>query len=182
MATNGVAPNYLVLSVLGNDHPGMLEDISETCLQCGCNILDTRAMIAGSEFTANFLLAGNWSAIAKMEAALPTLEQRLGLTTMVRRTHERPKDSQAISYTVQILAQDKPGIVHHAASFFTAQGINMTNMDAETYLDQHTFTRMFSLTMVLEVPSACHIGQLRERFLLFCDEQNLDAILEPLRV
>jgi len=173
--------SYLVLSVLGADHPGMMEDISRTCLQCNCNVLDSRAMVAGTEFTASFLLTGNWSAIAKMEAALPALEQRMGVTTMVRRTHDRAKDSETISYSVQILAKDKPGILHHATTFFTDQGINITDMYSESYLDHRTHTRMFSLNFGLEVPGNCHIGQLRERFLMFCDEHNLDAILEPFR-
>lgn len=182
MATKLVAQSYLVLSILGSDHPGMMEDISKTCLQCGCNILDSRAMIAGTEFTASLLLTGNWSAIAKMEAALPAMEQRLGVTTMVRRTHERPKNSNGLSYSVSLLGQDKPGIVHLAANFFTSQGINMTDMHSESYLDHRTFTRMFSLSFVLEVPNQCHIGQLREKFMLFCDEHNVDAILEPLKL
>jgi glycine cleavage system transcriptional repressor len=38
---------------------------------------------------------------------------------------------------------------------------------------------MFSLTMSVNIPAATQISDLRERFILFCDDLNLDAIIEP---
>jgi glycine cleavage system transcriptional repressor len=36
--------------------------------------------------------------------------------------------------------------------------------------------------MVTHTPSRIHIAALREEFLDLCDQMNLDAILEPLKV
>jgi glycine cleavage system transcriptional repressor len=35
--------------------------------------------------------------------------------------------------------------------------------------------------MVVNVPSKLHLGVLREEFMDFCDQLNLDAILEPVK-
>jgi glycine cleavage system transcriptional repressor len=33
--------------------------------------------------------------------------------------------------------------------------------------------------MTVDVPANIHIATLREQFLIFCDELNLDGVLEP---
>ena len=38
---------------------------------------------------------------------------------------------------------------------------------------------MFALNMIVNIPARVHIGVLRENFMLFCDDRNLDAIIEP---
>ena len=40
---------------------------------------------------------------------------------------------------------------------------------------------MFSVYMVVHVPTRIHIAALREEFMDLCDHMNLDAILEPLK-
>jgi glycine cleavage system transcriptional repressor len=35
--------------------------------------------------------------------------------------------------------------------------------------------------MTVAVPADTHIARLREEFLDFCDEMNLDAVIEPVR-
>jgi glycine cleavage system transcriptional repressor len=38
---------------------------------------------------------------------------------------------------------------------------------------------MFSVQMTVNVPRTVHVATLREEFLEYCDEQNLDAVMEP---
>jgi glycine cleavage system transcriptional repressor len=40
---------------------------------------------------------------------------------------------------------------------------------------------MFSVQMIIQVPSRLHVAHLREEFLDYCDSTNLDAILEPVK-
>ena len=40
---------------------------------------------------------------------------------------------------------------------------------------------MFAVHMCLDVPADTHIATLREEFLEFCDQLNLDAVIEPLK-
>ena len=50
-----------------------------------------------------------------------------------------------------------------------------------SYNAAHTGAPMFSVYMVVHVPTRVHIAALREEFLDLCDHLNLDAILEPLK-
>jgi glycine cleavage system transcriptional repressor len=38
---------------------------------------------------------------------------------------------------------------------------------------------MFSVQMTVSIPRTVHVATLREEFLEYCDEQNLDAVMEP---
>jgi glycine cleavage system transcriptional repressor len=38
---------------------------------------------------------------------------------------------------------------------------------------------MFALSMTVNIPVRVHIATLRENFMIFCDDRNLDAIIEP---
>jgi glycine cleavage system transcriptional repressor len=40
---------------------------------------------------------------------------------------------------------------------------------------------MFSIQMIVNVPSRIQVASLREEFMDFCDRVNLDAILEPVK-
>ena len=46
----------------------------------------------------------------------------------------------------------------------------------------HTGSPMFTLSMTVEIPAATHISTLREQFMEFCDQLNLDAIMEPVKI
>ena len=40
---------------------------------------------------------------------------------------------------------------------------------------------MFSIQMAINVPATMHLAALREEFHEYCEEQNLDAIIEPIQ-
>jgi glycine cleavage system transcriptional repressor len=82
---------------------------------------------------------------------------------------------------VHVIALDNPGIVHEIANFFAVQGINIEAMETSTYAAPHTGSPMFALSMTVNIPARVHIATLRENFMLFCDDRNLDAIIEPFK-
>ena len=67
------------------------------------------------------------------------------------------------------------------AGFFSSRGIDIGDISTRSYSAAHTGAPMFSVYMVVHVPTRIHIAALREEFLDLCDQMNLDAILEPLK-
>jgi glycine cleavage system transcriptional repressor len=169
----------LVISALGDDRPGIVNDLSTVILEYGCNIADSRMSVLGGEFALILLVAGNWDSIAKLEGALPGLSDRFGLLITFKRTEKRKPDKPLIPYEVEVVSMDHPGIVHDVADFMSARNINIETLDTETYSAAHTGTPMFSLNMRISVPGDTHIASLRDEFGEFCDDLNLDAVLEP---
>jgi glycine cleavage system transcriptional repressor len=171
--------NYLVLSALGKDKPGIVDKISKTIFDLGCNICDTRMTVLGGEFALLQLIEGQWNQLAKLEDAIDDLSSGLDLTMITKRTEEREPTGNLLPYIVDVVSMDHPGIVHHLASFFSTRGINIEDMSTSSYAAAHTGTPMFAVRMTVGIPSKLQISQLRDEFMEFCDSMNLDAVLEP---
>jgi glycine cleavage system transcriptional repressor len=178
MPTNN---NYLVISALGKDRPGIVDNLTKTILDDGCNIADSRMTVLGGEFAVLLMVEGKWNTLAKLEEALPALEQQLGMTIIAKRTEARDNVSEQLPYAVEVVSLDHPGIVHHLASFFSRREINIEDLVTSSYAAPHTGTRMFSVHMTVGIPGDIHIASLRDEFMEFCDSLNLDAVLEPMK-
>jgi len=172
--------NHLVISCIGTDKPGIVNELAKTCADHHCNIIDSRMTVLGGEFAIIMMISGSWDCIAKLESALPSVSDKLGLTTTTKHTSPR-KAALSFAYTVNVVALDNPGIVHEIAQFFSSQQINIDDLATGTYSAPHTGTQMFNLNMLIQIPSDSHIATLREEFMDFCDDRNLDAVIEPQR-
>lgn len=173
--------SLLVLTALGEDRPGIIANLADKVVKYACNITESRMSLLGGEFAVIMLIEGKWNNLAKLEAALSNMETELGIQLTSKRTEARQMDIKAIPYTVEVLAMDNPGIVHNVSSFFASRKINIHDVETSCFNAPHTGTPMFTLNMTIEVPSETHIATLREDFMEFSDEFNLDAIIEPIK-
>jgi len=173
--------NQLVLSALGEDKPGLINELSRCVLNSGCSILDSRMTVLGGDFALLLQVVGNWNNLAKLETQIPGLQERLGLIITIRRTSNRDLRHDLLPYGVDVVAMDQPGIVHNLAKFFSERQINIQEMLTSSYAAAHTGTPMFSVHMSVEVPANIQIAALREEFMDFCDQLNLDAVIEPIK-
>ena len=127
------------------------------------------------------LVSGNWHTLAKLETELKKLSDATGITVSLRRTEQRAPRKDVVTYSVDVVCLDQPGIVHNLAGFFSSRGIDIAELNTRSYAAAHTGAPMFSVQMVVHVPAKIHIAALREEFMDLCDQLNLDAILEPVK-
>lgn len=172
---------YLVISALGADQPGIVSTLTKTVLDCGGNVVDSRMTVLGGEFAVMLMVSGEWNEIAKLETTLQALGRTQNLTVTTKRTEPKAEHAQAAPYSVEVVAIDHPGIVHQLADFMAGFSINIQDLRTDRYPAPHTGTAMFSVHMVIHVPAAIHITRFREQFFEYCDRLNLDAILEPVK-
>ncbi len=176
---NSTSKQFLVISALGEDKPGIVKNITRPITESGANILDSRMTILGGEFAILMMVEGSWDTLAKLENLLPSLQKKLGLTILSKRTSDQRQDPSALPYTANIVSLDHPGIVTHLAEFFSNRNINIQDLYTDSYNAAHTGTPMFTATLTVNIPGNISIAGLREEFLDFCDSLNLDGILEP---
>mgnify|MGYP000004667990 FL=1 len=173
--------SHLVISALGKDRPGIVNQLSKAIYELDCNVSDSRMTVLGGEFAILLMVEGPWNLLAKLEDQVPELQDRLHLTITTRRTEARAGNANLLPYGVDVVSLDHPGIVYSLASFFSDKNINIEDMTTSSYAAAHTGTMMFSVHMILDVPADTHIATLREEFLEFCDRLNLDAVIEPIK-
>jgi len=171
----------MVISVLASDRPGIVTELTEVITDNGCNVEDSRMSVLGGEFAVIMLITGNWNNLVKLESVLESLGEKQGLTVNHKRTQSRTLTQGGIPYHVEAISLDHPGIVHKVASFFSSRNINIHDLYTTSQPAAHTGTPMFILNMTVEIPSSTHIASLRDQFMEFCDQLNLDAVIEPVK-
>lgn len=172
----------LALSALGPDGPAVVEAFADTIVESGCNILECRVTRLGTEVGIQLLVAGNWRTVARLEQSIPATAERLGLEVSVRAADEAATRKDMLPYAIDVTSMDQPGIVHRLVRFFTQRDIAVGELASSTYVAQQTGAPMISLHMSIAVPAGVHIATLREDFMILCDEMNLDAVLEPIKI
>ncbi len=173
--------HYLVISAIGGDRPGLVDQLTLPIHENGGNILDSRMTVLGGEFAILMLVEGGWDTIVRLEELLLTLQEPMVLTITTKRTKSKPVDEPILPYMVSVVALDHPGIVNQLSGFFSKRQINIQSLETDSYPAAHTGTPMFAVNMSVQIPATQSIVALRTEFFEFCDGLNLDAILEPLK-
>lgn len=167
----------LVITALGADRPGIVNELSDVLYSNNLNIEDSRMSILGGEFAILLLVSGTAEAIDAFVGSSPSIEDSLKMKLTIKVTEARAESQQLVPYDVDVVAIDNPGIVHNLAGFFSSRQINIVDLETDRYAAPHTGTPMFSLHMTIGVPTDTSIASLRDEFMITCDELNLDATL-----
>ncbi|MDT8385185.1 MAG: ACT domain-containing protein [Gammaproteobacteria bacterium] len=171
--------SLLVITALGEDKPGIVDKLSETVMACHCNIIDSRMSVLGGEFAIMLMVSGRWNELTKLEDALSTASESLGLSITCKRTEMSEPSTDLMPYSIEVISIDQPGIVHQLAHFFSSRKINIQELNTTQYAAAHTGTPMFALQITANVPASQHIAGLRDEFFDFCETLNMDATMEP---
>lgn len=171
----------LVISALSSDRPGIVNDLSKLTSDARCNITDSRMTVLGGEFAIIMMVTGSDEQLSQLESMLEERKDQLRLTITCKRTSAKVMQNEMQPYRVNVVAIDHEGIVYEIANFFAQKNINIDNMNTETYAAPHTGTPMFALNVTVEIPSGLSVSKLKNEFLDFCEDRNLDAIIEPCR-
>ena len=174
-------PQLIVISAIGNDRTGVVQDLTKVVLACGGNIEESRMTTLGSEFAMLLLVSGNWHTLSRLENDLDKLSEGGNLQVSIKKTDAKQVEANRMPYAVHVVALDQQGIVFNLANFFTTRDIEIADVATRSYAAAHTGAHMFAVQMAVNVPSSIHVAQLRDEFLELCDRLNLDAILEPVK-
>lgn len=179
--------NQLVISAIGSDHPGIVNELSQLIVQNNGNIDDSRMTVLGGEFAIILLISASDSELINIEQILNQQASSLALNITTKQTNDRAlaentSIEKKIPYIVEVLAIDNPGIVYKLADFFSSRDINIQSLQTDRYPAPHTGTQMFAIEMVITVPQTIIINDLRDDFLDLCEDMNLDASIEAPRL
>lgn len=169
----------LVISALGADRPGIVDELSNIIFSHDLNIEDSRMTVLGGEFAILLLVAGEQSSLETLQSETDKIEQLLNMRLLIKATTEARHPDNLVPYSVEVTALDNPGIVRNIASFFSNRNINIVDLQTKRYAAPHTGSPMFALHMTIGIAADTNLEQLREDLMDACDALNLDAELGP---
>ena len=173
---------YVLLSGVGPDKPGIARAISGAAYNAGCSIEDSRMALLGGEFAILVLIGGGKSELAKISSSLPELERETGLTLALRPTEARggTKVEAGVPYGLSVVGMDRTGIVFRVTELLARFGVNIDNLETEASNAPVTGTPIFRMNLEAEIPGDVPVRKLRSELADLCDELNMDFTLEAL--
>lgn len=142
--------SYLVMTVLGTDRPGLVRSLSDTVAEHGGNWLESRMA----------RLAGQFAGIVRIECEADradSLVEKLqaadtGLTILA--VKEEPEETSASRrlVTVDVLGNDRPGIVRELSSAIVSAGGNIEELTTGLESAPMSGHPMFRARGVVSIP------------------------------
>ncbi|NIA06607.1 MAG: glycine cleavage system protein R [Actinobacteria bacterium] len=172
---------YLVMSAIGQDRPGIVDEVSAFVLAHECNVEDSRMAVLGGDFALIMLISGAEAEVEKLSGNLAELEKKSALTIVSRdaKSPSAPRAVPAVPYALKAVGMDHAGIVHNIAHLLAEMGINVETAETATSHSPQTGTPIFSMSMKLAVPGNLQAKQIREQLAKLGDELNVDITIEP---
>jgi len=171
----------LAITALGNNQINFIAEILPAVRDCNCNILEIRSSRLAQSTAAYMLIQGNWNQIAKLESTLDVIQKRLDIKIHLLRPDQKDKGKDCVPYSLETISLDRDNIIESIATFLFDRGIDIEEITGSSYQAPYVQSAVFSTKFVILVPPQTHLLSLREEFLDFCDQLNIDAILEPIK-
>jgi glycine cleavage system regulatory protein len=168
----------LVLTVIGRDRPGLVEAISAKALAHGANWEESRMARLAGHFAGILLVRVDDAKRDALEADLRGLEPE-GLQIVVERSGGDPVREERQRLRLEVVGNDRPGIVAEISSALARKGINLDELKTECVEAPMSGGQQFTLSAALYCPEASTGEHLRDLLERFADELMVDLVPEP---
>lgn len=171
----------LTITALGNKSTRFITEILSAISSCNCTVLELRSSNLAHTTASYLLVDGNWNHIAKLESLLDSLQKQLEIQVNTARPESNSKKVDGIPYTIEAISLDHLNVVEDIIAFLFERNICIEEINASNYQTPYTQNPIFSTKITLLIPAEVRLLLFREEFLDFCDNLNIDAMIEPTR-
>jgi len=177
---SGTMP-HAILTAIGADRPGLVEEVSQFIFSRGGNIEDSRMVNLRGQFAMMVLVGGSDELLSRLKREIGELSRSSSLHIEFHESRDAASKSAGPSLPFRLTgtAIDQPGLVHRVASVLREMQINIESLDTRLTAAPYTGAPMFEMELILSVPKTTLLSQLRQNIAKLCDELNVDWNLDP---
>jgi len=167
----------LVLTVLSDDRPGLVESLAAVITAHNGNWLESRMAHLAGQFAGILRASVPEDQAEALMSALQGLASQ-GLRVVVKRstTEALPRDQQWLR--LNVVGNDHPGIVRDLAHALKQYGINIDELYTECSSAPMSGTALFKATAQLRVPPQVVVADLQEHLERLAHDLMVDVLLE----
>jgi glycine cleavage system transcriptional repressor len=170
---------WSVLTAIGADRVGIVDDVSAAVVENGCNIEESKMAVLGREFAIIMLVSGSPEAVDCLAEKVRVRAGDLGMHVELKRTRPPEEAERGRPYRLTTSSLDTPGIVHSVTAVLRRHGINIEDLETETAAAPWTGAPLFRMRALLIVPSSVSVARLKEDLARLQESQDLDIELKP---
>ena len=176
--------NYLVVTAMGADRPGLVSRLARLASECDCDIVDSRMALFGNEFTLIMMVSGSWTDITKIESLLPNLSVELELMTVMKRTSKHTPENFVSRIEVIFNGEDQRGTMKSITQFVADRGLDLAAV--RSHSDDNNNLKTQSVILAINIPDKVDllkleqgIHELAESMSLECTIKRMQGIAAP---
>jgi glycine cleavage system regulatory protein len=167
----------IVLTVVSDDHPGIVEAVSDVIAGHGGNWTESSMMSLAGKF-AGILLAHLPAARADdFLSALVALESQ-GIQVVAQRCDSESEMESARDYSLELVGQDHPGIVHDITEVLARHGVNVQELETTVQSASMSGESLFIAHASIRLPQEADMDQLQDELEALANELMVDIELE----
>ena len=166
----------LVLTIISDDKPGIVELLAQTISQYQGNWLESRMAHLAGKFAGILQVSVATEQCAALTEALLLLTSH-GLKVVVETALNTPKPTGKEFY-FSVIGNDRPGIVHEIAQAFAERDINMGELETACSSMPWSGEPMFEASGLIVVPSTVDMDELYTHLDTIADELAVDIHIE----
>ncbi|MDP2562422.1 glycine cleavage system protein R [Psychrobium sp. 1_MG-2023] len=166
--------NFLVVTAMGTDRPGIVNELTKIVTQTNCNIVDSRLAVFGNEFTLILLLSGEWNAITRFEADLSVRSAQLELVTLMKRTSEHKLINYSGQVSVKLDGEDAPGCIGQFTEYLASRSIDLSSFRTKAKSGYQ------QIEMLINITDEADYADLQEHFEQLAEQLKLSIRFEHL--
>ena len=152
----------LVMTIIGQDRPGLVESVAALVAEHGGNWLESRMSRLGGQFAGILRVEAPDENEPALVVALQKLQSR-GLTVVVHPDQPKPLPATARQTVLEIVGQDRPGIVRQISHALASLGVNVEELQTECASAAMSGETLFKARARLSLPESCTTAQVREK-------------------
>jgi glycine cleavage system transcriptional repressor len=172
--------SYIVLTAVGLDRPGLVDEISSFLASRKINIEDSRMAVLGGEFAVILLASGSADMVDRLGGELALLEKNTGLNVQVKNTlapHQR-KIVPSMPHRLAATSMDHPGIVHEITRILHKRNINIESMETRVTNAPLSGAPIFNMKCIINIPVGEKASSIRRELEKLGDRMDIDIEIE----
>jgi len=167
----------IVMTVVADDKPGIVEDLSDVLATHGGNWTESSMMTLAGKFAGILLAEVPDDRADSFLRVLDTLEAGgMQIVAQASDTPARPEGTR--EYDVELVGQDHPGIVHEITEVLATHGVNLLELETTVQSASMSGERLFIAHARIAVPKSLPLERLREELEELANELMVDIELE----
>jgi glycine cleavage system transcriptional repressor len=176
-----ITVHHAILTAVGEDHPGLVDEVTRYVTARGGNLEDSRMVNLHGQFAMMMLVAGSDEAMGRLQDGLGALRLESRVHAELRLADGGAAEQEpALPYRLTTWAMDHPGLMQSIAHLLGELGVNIESADSSLHPAPYTNAPLFEMELVVSVPASTPVAALRESLSRLCDEMNVDWRLTAL--
>ena len=167
----------LVLSILCDDKPGIVEVLARTINEHQGNWLESRLGQLCGKFAGILHISVPEEQLEPLRNALQSLENQRAIQSIVSDVQPLDPQPRTVSMNFSLMGNDRPGIIREISQAFASHNINLDELTTSCTSMPWSGSPMFNAHGSLHIPEDVDLDSLSDQLDVIADQLGVDIEL-----